>query len=246
MAMLAAYFDESGTHANSPVVAVAGYVAPVSEWLRFENEWRFFLKEAGVDYFRMSEFENRQGPFANWNKDKRIDVLTKLLKTIQFRIHLGVGAATVIQDFEAVAHKFNPPCSAYAFSIVQCLNFVGEWADECGHTQPIAYYFENGAGYNSEIDFWRQRILNKETTKRRYRFGSLTVIDKRDFPPLQAADILAYESYKEMCNFHLKGETPLPLRKSFELLGTGYTGRYRHGFFDKRSFESPIRYQESV
>src|SRR5574337_667214 len=45
MAMLAAYFDESGIHSDSSVVAVAGYVAPVNEWQKLELEWRFFLRD---------------------------------------------------------------------------------------------------------------------------------------------------------------------------------------------------------
>jgi len=41
--VLIGYFDESGTHAGSPAVAVAGVLGPQDDWNRFESSWRWFL-----------------------------------------------------------------------------------------------------------------------------------------------------------------------------------------------------------
>src|SRR5215510_7489280 len=42
--MLVAYFDGSGTDAESKYVVVAGFVAPSHRWVDFENEWASFLR----------------------------------------------------------------------------------------------------------------------------------------------------------------------------------------------------------
>lgn len=45
MLNLNGYFDESGIHAQAPVIVVAGYVAPEQDWRRFEIKWKKILKE---------------------------------------------------------------------------------------------------------------------------------------------------------------------------------------------------------
>ena len=43
-----AYLDESGTHAGSRAVVVAGFVSNVSKWEAFSEQWSAALNEWGV------------------------------------------------------------------------------------------------------------------------------------------------------------------------------------------------------
>ena len=40
MAMIVAYFDESGTHHQSKVISISGLVGTVDEWNRLEIPWK--------------------------------------------------------------------------------------------------------------------------------------------------------------------------------------------------------------
>ena len=90
------------------------------------------------------------------------------------------------------------PEHPYAFCALMCLQSVADWADKVRYDGPIAYIFEGGAAHRGELDEIYKRIAKNEDAKRRYRLISLTYADKKEVNPLQAADILAYESYKNI------------------------------------------------
>jgi hypothetical protein len=59
VAVLSAYFDESGTDASKPAVAVGCYVATVAQWNCFKADWRRLRRRSGVDgHFRRSDQES--------------------------------------------------------------------------------------------------------------------------------------------------------------------------------------------
>jgi hypothetical protein len=56
MAMLIGYFDESGTHDQSAVTTIAGYVAKPEVWASVEAQWRQVLEpfaQKGLHTFHM-------------------------------------------------------------------------------------------------------------------------------------------------------------------------------------------------
>jgi len=54
--MYTAYFDESGSPVEGKALVVAGYVASVEQWLKFDDEWRETLACEGVKRFHMRDF----------------------------------------------------------------------------------------------------------------------------------------------------------------------------------------------
>jgi len=48
LAVLAAYFDDSGTHASAKVAVWAGFMAPVPLWDAFDGERRELLARWGL------------------------------------------------------------------------------------------------------------------------------------------------------------------------------------------------------
>src|SRR5712691_3625776 len=68
---LTAYFDESGTHADSPAVSVAGYLASDASWSAFADDWREALAIYKIPAFHMTDFVGGRGAFTAWPKAKR-------------------------------------------------------------------------------------------------------------------------------------------------------------------------------
>lgn len=62
----------------------------------------------------------------------------------------------------------------------------------------VAYTFEAGAEGTGQIQKLFADNYRDENTRRELRLDSLTFADKRQFPPLQAADLLAYELHKHL------------------------------------------------
>jgi hypothetical protein len=53
--LVEAYFDESGTQRDSPIMCVAGYLFSPEQCRKFDEEWAEVLREFELPYFRMSE-----------------------------------------------------------------------------------------------------------------------------------------------------------------------------------------------
>lgn len=197
--MFTGYFDESGTHASSPVICVAGCISTAEQWSLFQSEWNEILVEAGVEVFHMSEFESRRGPYKDWDNEKRRYVQGRLLKIIQERVAVGIATCVVKSDYNKVmtpARRYTHD-GPYAFCATMCFAYAAAWAEGQGYAQSIPYVFEDGVLERKEV---REQFTNayKHARARQYfRLISLTWGDKKMYVPLQAADILAYEIYKQ-------------------------------------------------
>lgn len=227
IAVFVAYFDESGTQRGSPIVAVAGFIAPDKQWSRFQAEWEKVLQQEGISFFHATDWENRQGQFKGWDNNRRIAVYKKLIGIIQRRITIPVLTAVNTADYaetklwETVQEEF--PKNPYGFCALTCMQIIAAWADQVKHDGPIAYVFEDGAVHRTELTSSLRSILKDEVNKRRFRFISLTYADKREFSPLQAADILAYEACKDFRNQTVDGHVRRQ-RVSYRALLAGIHG----------------------
>lgn len=77
------------------------------------------------------------------------------------------------------------------------MKMIGRWTAMNVMYNPITYVFEQGSKYDKPL----RRQFNeelREEDRNYYRIGSLTLGDKREAVPLQAADIFAYEAMKEI------------------------------------------------
>lgn len=90
------YLDDSGTPNQGRLLVVAGWVAKVEQWKKFEESWRAILDDDGIDYFHMTEFTHSVKQFAKgWKADesRRQGFLRKLILTIQLRVRVSVSCA---------------------------------------------------------------------------------------------------------------------------------------------------------
>jgi hypothetical protein len=224
LSMFSVYFDESGTHKDSNVVVVAGWVSTDIQWQRFSTAWTGVLRAAGLDppIFHMTDYESRRGQFAGWQQNKRVRVLQKLQGLIRRRTKQAIVAAVIVDAFAKGRRERKVPSnmSPYGFGVVECIKKVGQWADNAGYTGPIAYYFEDGNRWRSHVLIATAEIERTPDFRARYRFASWGFGFKDTMTPLQAADMLAYEIWKEAINGNLvTGDGRLrPMRKSLRAM----------------------------
>ena len=62
--LLQGFFDDSGTHAKSPLLVLGGLIATVEQWKDFSIEWDSKLKvEPTIRYLKMNEAQTMRGEF---------------------------------------------------------------------------------------------------------------------------------------------------------------------------------------
>jgi len=232
--MMSVYFDDSGTHDDSVAVAVGGYLATREAWGVFQERWKAILDEHEIPFFHMVDFEARQKQFDGWENDKRIALQTKLIRLIREHTQITISAATIKADYPAVKEHYG--VSDYIYTLYQALGGVASWAKRDDFPGPVDYVFSQRAASSGELDTLRRRIEEDRVLKRQLRLGSWTVADMREINPLQAADIIAFETYKEMCNYIVPNREERPRRKSMEELIKG--ADIFNGYFYKGNFRA--------
>src|SRR6185503_4307825 len=100
--MLQVYFDESGTHSESPIICMAGYISTVEQWTHFSRNWQERIDKEGIDCFHMTDFENRRGPFKGMSKAKGNLLIESLIKIINVRVRYLFALAFAKADFDDV------------------------------------------------------------------------------------------------------------------------------------------------
>ena len=170
-------------------------------------KWSKVLDDNGVSVFHANECNSNKREFQKFKdrRDERNQFVAKLLHTISERrriVPLLVGL--VLKDLDEPFRKAvgMEEKSPYYLGMVSLLSQIGLWMNMMKYpaSEKVSCVFWEGYQRFTEIDF-----ASKETTI-----------------PLQAADALAYDSYREFCRRRYHPErSPRP---SFDLLSKGIPG----------------------
>lgn len=196
---LTLYCDESYTHAPEPrVYTVAGYLSTDVQWRKFRKEWRRVLEAEGLDHFHMVDFHACKPPYDSWSKDKRAKFLASLHTVIHGRTLMSVATTADVEEFESLSPEQRKALvSPHAFAAKNCMKAVGLWAAEHIINHPvIAYVFEEGPPHDKQLSRLVKTLTDED--KWFFRMASLSFGQKKLLNPLQAADVVAYESTKEI------------------------------------------------
>jgi hypothetical protein len=246
MAMFTVYIDES--YGNEDAYSVGGYVAEVGQWEEFVREWRALLDEEEIPLIHKANLENFWGKeYKRWRDDtslskdekdaKRDRINEKACKIILRRVNAGFSASIKKTDWDSIDKgRWGRAIGEgyYAAGVLGCMVLLATWADKFNRHEPIDYVFEAGADGATEAAGLLLALDSNEDTKLAYRLGNVTFAHKKNrvikdkcFPavlPLQAADFIAYETYKQMGNRVVEGirlnklGQEIPVRKSLECI----------------------------
>jgi hypothetical protein len=207
--MHVAFFDESGTHAGSAVVCVAGYLFDEPQVAHFEREWRDLLGRYGVPCFHMSDCAHGAGAFADIAKAERVELARTAIGIIRRRARMGLAAAVAEPEFRKVfpEPEYREWLSGYTLCAHVCLLGVAQWADRWEIHEPIRYSFEAGAAKQAEFQTYLQLLLSSERHRgwrERMRIQRYEFAAKSAETTLQAADLLAWQYYQD-CQRRMDG-----------------------------------------
>lgn len=233
--VLTAVFDESGSHDGARYVTIAGYAATVVGWEKFSVRWVQALRDARVPmhkpplpgdpptpFFHMTDWENRQEQFKDWDDKRRVKLFQRLASLIDQYTLLGFGVSVEREGYARIIAPMVPERSGYRdpymwamHACMENLYYAKSPAGVLGvhivDQHPIACVFERGHASGGRIAAYHEQF--REQWKAGHVFGALALDTKRRFVPLQSADVLAYESWKSIQNRGVR-----PRRKTLERL----------------------------
>lgn len=213
MAILSGFFDETGHSKDRQQLfnGMAGVLAPFENWATFERSWTATLREFRLPYFHMTDFAASKGIFDGWegNETKRRRLLSKLWTHIRATNSMPVGVSIPMKVYQSLSEEqqklFGDP---YMLGFLSVVGFSIGFMELIGlaRSEKIALTFSD------QVEFMNpSKALYTDSVNISRDSPSVSAAKKlcktRTFPPiyddmrkvvaLQAADIVAYEVYKE-------------------------------------------------
>ena len=227
--MFALYCDDSGTHAQSPIAVAAGFIAPMLQWEHFAKDWKAADADEGFGVFHMADFVARQKQFAlpEWQDDRKRDrTLRRLINIIATRSNLGF--MTVVEKSayddevpDALREKRKLGRNHYTFAVRMSMAKILKWRMKYRHKEPIKFVFDQMSKGKGEINAVFEEALREGDEKALLhgisRDAGWSFESKDKTLPLQAADILAWETLHYMQKTYLPSGKD-PMRKSYRAL----------------------------
>jgi Protein of unknown function (DUF3800) len=251
--MLTAYFDDSGTHGTSDVVVLGGLLGNQYKWQSFSEAWAEKLRDPSpgkppLTRFHMADCQAGLGEFAGWGRTAT-DFLVHELGTIILKHMLwGYGCAVsrkawdefVTGDLRRALGDSEGFCArnCYVQSVEICRTKA--WQSE------LAFVFDDRPHRYVEnkriFDVFKQFSQDNDKSP---SLASLTFVPSLKFPPLQAADMVAWEMYQQALaiNNGSVGPNDQYIRKQFDRIARGRRFRFQFAFRDEivRMVNSPAR-----
>jgi hypothetical protein len=194
---LSGYFDEGGTHAQSQVIVLAGYVRPAVDWEPFEQAWKTVLAEEEAPFYHTTDIEahHPRGIYEDWTRAKadklisRIMPLAAPLADCVVAFHILTEDWLVAADFLKSTLENKPHRLPYEILTKVCLDLVIELAANLPASESVAFVFEDNDYSSSVLNGYQ---IVKRLHPQSHRLGILAFEpNKSRWAALQAADLLA-------------------------------------------------------
>ncbi|MGE3745073.1 MAG: DUF3800 domain-containing protein [Sphingomonadaceae bacterium] len=189
------YFDESGTHADARTMSMAGYWFSVEQARKFSRDWAKDLQKLGISAAHMTDCALGFGEYAELTLNQRVESEKLLISHIKRRSKFGISVCLNQPTYERIfAHVSGAP-SAYTFLLLTCVNKIAAHIKQTNYAGKVAYFFEAGHANSSEANkFMNFLAKNFSEEEDAYRYAAHSFVDKRISLPLQAADMLAWQT----------------------------------------------------
>lgn len=188
------YFDESY---DAGLLCVAGYSFTSAKARALDAEWRVMLARYHLPYFRMSACNACQEPFDHLTEQQCIAVATEAIGLIhKFAAH-GYAVTVDQEAFNKVVTPKGFVSTPYELCAWQCLIAARSETAKITAGGKTSYFFEAGFRHEGLANRLMNNIFKTPTLREAYNYKSHTFVDKVESRPTQAADLLAWQWYKD-------------------------------------------------
>ena len=180
---------------------VGGFISDETIWENVERQWRAENERAGVKHYHATEVNAYAGEFKDWDGDQSIQYsknLVGILKGQGRRLHAVTCALWASDYYRLISaegrRKFGPP---YIGCFKTCVAMIAQ-AMDVGGFQPEDKF----AVILHRSDFEKEAVelfyKMKDSVEWPYhnRLATCAPGSCDDFTPLEAADLIAYETFR--------------------------------------------------
>jgi len=193
IALLEAYFDES--HRKTGLLCVAGYVFASPQAKKLTREFRAAFDAYGG--FHMVDLVHRRANYRGISDAERHRLVRQAVAIVKQRFSYGVAVTVDSSEYEAKAPRWIRGFgNAYPFLCHMAMAAVAKVVADHGERGPITYVYEAGHPYEAEARHAVHQMSQTQELRDHYLYSGDAFLPKKDAVPLQAADLLAWESAK--------------------------------------------------
>ncbi len=236
--MLRAYFDDSGKESVGQFVCMAGYLAVGEMWNVFTTAWQHAILKYGISGIHMRDLIPLQGEYGQlgWDTQKRDEVIShfiEIIKTTQL-IGFGVGVdGSAWRELRKLNEKV-PNVQTFCFSRI--MRMLIDRLKAAAPRDFLSLYFDTDPEFGAARLKLFDHLRGKDPDARRYLL-SLTFADTSLFTGLQAADMLAWETRKELVQ-KAGGFTSTSRYQDLFTAMSGFQMQYHNELWNKNEIES--------
>ena len=195
MAVIYAYFDESGKHKDHPVVSFSGVCGTESRIKQFEVAWNALLRQHGLSDFKMTKALQSHRQFSDLipkqTPQERVEALKPFADCICDNLELGLMQAWDVQGFNALSKDTKAKLGAvddpyylgFNRGVLGLVDYVQE-------DDRISLICDDDAetAWDCYLHYCGMRRANDDVRKKTI---ALSFADDKYFPALQGADFVA-------------------------------------------------------
>jgi hypothetical protein len=206
--LLRGFIDESFDK-NQNIFTLACVISTGKEWAELERAWKIYLagwnkrlKKLGrppLTRYHASECRNLKGEFVGWSSDEQIELTKGLLGILKRSARTNtIAYDTNLTDVCEVFPEAGNDRLHAAYSILTKL-LISSIGQDQGALDPTGEItlFHDRCEYDAVILRSFKQMTEDAVFAQRSYFTSITSLSWKDRVALQAADLVAYEVFKE-------------------------------------------------
>lgn len=231
--MLSGFFDDSGKESNpgNRIVCIAGYLAHANFWSLFHPAWAQNLMFNGISWLHMKDFMFDSDEYASkgWDWPKKREIIEGFMGVIKSCRLIGYGVAVDAEAWRKIPRELTDrEGNAQEFCFMRIMRMLVERMKISLPRDVVSVCFDCDLGFSAGR--FRKFVGIRESSSEANRYlQSFSIAEPKAYLGLQAADLLAWETRKEL------------MRK----LG-GFESRPEFKFLLEASLDVPMIYESEL
>jgi hypothetical protein len=248
VAVFYGFFDGSNTHAGAKVWALCGFLGEDAAFGALDDEWNRVLDKPTwpkrLKRFHMVDCVHGYGEFVGWSFADRLAMFGELVSVIMASPLLAIGSVVITEDFAKLDDEERQLLRSEGLGEALDLSLQYVYQSAINATEETSEAEQIGLLFDNENPDVRVRYLEfLDLYKTRFGFGKwfagIGFGESASFTPLQAADILAYCTYRlVMLRYPEIREPDFPVLPGFQRMLEGVLTH--GGGFDLESMKNLI------